>query len=568
MQTEHWKVYQKKNWINFIYGNIFTVLSACVRLAIAFLLQNLVDLAVDGNYQKLKFLIGATILILVCDVVFWWFKRLFVHKYYLRALSNYKNHMFEKLLQRETNVFNKTATSNVISGFSNDVTVIEQDYFENIFNCVLYFTLLIGGLLSMAYLNVTLFISTIVLCLLPLLVSFFSGGKLKKQQTIVSNLNSDYINLLKDLLVGFPIIKSFQAEREMNDIFVKTNYNLENAKKVKRDIISKIEILADITQMIVSIIIFSIGAILAIKGEITAGVIMAFVQLLSYLTGPIEKLPVIINKIKASNNLVDKLNQCINTELRDAGTEILNQFKSSIDFSNVSFGYSEDKEVLSDINLSFKKGKSYAIVGISGSGKSTLINLLLGYFYNYKGTITIDDKELRSISSSSLYNLVSVIHQNVFLFNDDILSNVTLHKNFSKEEIQNALFKAGLDQLITEKGIDYKCGENGCNLSGGERQRISIARTLLKGTEVLLMDEATSALDSMTSKFVEEEILKLQDMTRIVVTHKLDAMSLKQYDEIIVLKDGHVIEQGRFDDLFQMKQYFYSLLNISGTSDL
>lgn len=176
--------------------------------------------------------------------------------------------------------------------------------------------------------------------------------------------------------------------------------------------------------------------------------------------------------------------------------------EKAIVFDHVQFGYSNE-DVLKNINVTFEKGKSYAIVGSSGSGKSTLLNMILGTFDNYNGKISIDNIDLKDMKRSSLYNVVSMVQQNVFIFNNSIIDNITMFKEFEQFRIINAMEQSGLKELVQKKGDHYLCGENGINLSGGEKQRISLARCLLKGASVLLLGEATSALDAVTAKNIE-----------------------------------------------------------------
>ena len=207
--------------------------------------------------------------------------------------------------------------------------------------------------------------------------------------------------------------------------------------------------------------------------------------------------------------------------------------------------------------------KIIGLTGASGSGKSTLLNLLLASYQNYDGTILYDDTELREISSNNLYEIESIIQQNVFVFNATIKDNITMFRDFSEEQVGEAIRLSGLSALIEEKGADYLCGENGSGLSGGEKQRISIARSLLKKSQVLLVDEATASLDAETAYQVSSAILALKDVTSIVVTHSLDEGLLKQYDGIITLKNGSIVETGTFDELLAKKGYFYSLYTVS-----
>ena len=231
---------------------------------------------------------------------------------------------------------------------------------------------------------------------------------------------------------------------------------------------------------------------------------------------------------------------------------------------NLSFGYEASSTILKGLFCNFESGKSYAIVGGSGSGKTTLLKLLMGSYRTYDGLLSIDGTDVKSFSSDSMYDLMSLIDQNIFLFDDTSRNNITMFASFPDEEVNRAIMLAGLEDVIKERGEDYSCGENGNKLSGGERQRIAIARSLLKGSNVLLVDEATASLDNETAKHVSTAILALKNLTRIVVTHRLDEQILKQYDEIIMLKNGIACEIGNFKDLMEEKGQFYSLYMVAG----
>ena len=225
--------------------------------------------------------------------------------------------------------------------------------------------------------------------------------------------------------------------------------------------------------------------------------------------------------------------------------------------------WTSDKPVLTDVDMELPVGGCYALVGGSGSGKSTILNLLMAAYDTYAGHILYDGRELKNIAPSSLYDLVSIIQQNVFVFNSTIRDNITLFSDFPKAEVDRAVRLSGLSKLIEEKGEDYLCGENGAGLSGGERQRVSIARALLRKTPVLFVDEATAALDAETSFEVLDAILKLDGYTRVIVTHDLDENILRRCTGLFTLKNGVVSEQGTFDELMDKKGYFYSLFTVS-----
>lgn len=325
-----------------------------------------------------------------------------------------------------------------------------------------------------------------------------------------------------------------------------------------------IELLAGAAGIVAQLGIFLVGAWMAVTGRgVTAGVVIVFVQLMNYILNPISQVPLLVSNRKAALALIDKLAAALDENVREEGVCIPASLEKGIEIRDLTYGYEPDQPVLNHISLKLEAGKSYAIVGASESGKSTLFNLLMGSSSQYEGEILVDGMPLRKISSESLYELITLVQQNVFVFHDTIRNNVTMFHQFPDEEVTQALNRSGLSELIAQRGADFVCGENGSSLSGGERQRISIARALLRGTPVILMDEATAALDAATACQVSSAILDLKGLTRVVVTHRLEESLLRRYDQILVMRAGQISEQGSFDELMQKKELFYSLYQIS-----
>lgn len=404
----------------------------------------------------------------------------------------------------------------------------------------------------------------VCLSLLPLIASILTGNRVAEKEKKVSERNEAYTSALRDSLGGFSVIKSFKAEAEMIRIFKENVCELAKAQCGKYKMRILVQMFGSVAGITAQLGVFIFGAYLALSGKgVTAGTTMIFVQLMNYVISPIGTIPTCIAEKKAARTLIERLANALGANVREECKAEHKKLEHGITIKDLSFGYEQEKQVLTNINCTFELGKKYAIVGASGSGKSTLLDLLMASYQNYGGKILYDDTELREICSDNLYEIESIIQQNVFVFNATIKDNITMFRDFQEEQISKAIRLSGLSALIEEKGADYLCGENGSGLSGGERQRISIARSLLKKSQVLLVDEATAALDAETAHQVSSAILGLNGVTSIVVTHSLDESQLRQYDGIIALKNSSIIEAGTFDELITAKGYFYSLFTVS-----
>lgn len=549
----------------FLVAMTATILTACSNLAISWLMQQIIDTASgkSGLFSLLQ-------LTLICICISAGIVIVLVLEYFScprfikRAMRQYKDFSFEEMAKKNINAFTGENTSTYISALSNDATSIESNYLSKIFILVRELVMFIGAFALMLYYSPLLTLAAFLLSLFPVIASVLTGSRLAKQEKTVSDKNESFIGMVKDILSGFSVIKSFKAEREILRLFAKSNAALEEAKSRRRMTEIVIQIIGFVAGIIAQFGVFLFGAYLALSGRgVTAGVVIVFVQLMNYVLTPISDVPQILANRKAANALIDKLASAIHSNVRTCGKTVNNKLDKGIELKNLSFAYEENSAVLNNINMCFEAGKSYAIVGGSGSGKSTLLNLLMGSSENYKGEILLDGNELRSITSDSLYDIVSIVQQNVFVFNSTVRDNITMFRSFADEELHRAVDMSGLAPLIAERGDNYECGENGSGLSGGERQRISIARCLLRGTPVMLVDEATAALDAETAFSVTNSILDISGLTRIIVTHRLEEALLRKYDKIFVLKNGRVDEQGNFAELMDKKGLFYSLFMVS-----
>lgn len=553
-----------KNRINFIVTIILTIAMSSINLMISWLIQQIMDSMANQNMQSVVRCawIAASVVIAytVSNAVY----RAVYPRFLQRAMQQYRDYAFSRLTQKSLRSFSKEGTALYVSALTNDCTSIENNYLAATFTLIELLFCFLGALIMMLYYSPVMLVLAVALSFLPVAVSMTAGNRLAEQEKEISKRNEHFVSIVNELLSGFPVIKSFRAETQASRLFSQRNEQAEEAKKNKRRTEQMISLLANDAGIIAQMGIFLAGAWLAISGKgVTAGVVIVFVQLMNYILNPISQVPLLWSNRKAAIALMEKLSDALSENVREEGREKLNGFSEKIEVKDLTYGYEPESPVLKDLDVQFDAGKSYAIVGGSGSGKSTLLNLLMGSSSNYQGEICIDSVSIKNIESESLYQLMTSVQQNVFVFNDTIRNNVTMFHEFSDKEVTLALERSGLSEFIEKRGEDFVCGENGANLSGGERQRISIARALLRKSPILLVDEATAALDAATARAVSFSILNLVGMTRIVVTHRLEEAILRRYDKILVMKNGTICEQGNFDTLMQQKGQFYSLFQIA-----
>ena len=305
------------------------------------------------------------------------------------------------------------------------------------------------------------------------------------------------------------------------------------------------------------------------NGTLSAGTSIIVIQLMDSITNPLSDIINLLSSIFSIKEIAEKLKNILTKNVKNSIQNHVSEFKKDLSISNVTFSYNGKKDVLKNINFTFEKNKKYAIVGESGSGKSTLIKLLMRYYDSYTGTISLDGININEIDDNSFYSKFSIIQQNVFMLDDTVQENLCLYNKYPIERIQDAISKSGLTQVISnlENGLETFVGENGENLSGGERQRISIGRALLRNTEIMILDEFTSALDNETALEIENTLLDIPDLTLISITHKLIKNTLEKYDQVIVMRNGEIIEIGSFNQLILNRSYFYSLYYIQESTN-
>ena len=567
------KTLEKQLRAQFYRGNrgvfalaVFAALAGgTLNLIVTWLVQQLID-AASGAPGALPLAALAEItggFVVLCAVLFL-LKYASEPRFIARAMRQYKELAFQKLTEKSIASFRDESTAAYLSALTNDAASVEADYLAQQLAVITKTVTFFGALFMMLWYSPLLTAIAVGVTALPLAASLLTGGRLQAAEKQVSERNRDFTAALSDCLSGFAVVKTFKAEREIFRLFAESNRALEQEKFSRRRLKVLIGMIGAVTGLVAQLGVFLAGAWLALSGSgLTAGTVILFVNLMNFMIGPVSELPALLAGRRAALGLIGKLADALEKDGSAGGSRMLSRLEHSIELRDVSFGYEEGKDVLHHVSARFEAGRAYAIVGGSGSGKSTLLNLLLAENTGYRGSVLLDGTELRELSPEALYGLLSVIQQNVFVFNASIRDNVSMFREFPQEALDEAIRRAHLRELLDARGADYLCGENGKGLSGGEKQRVSIARSLLKKSSVLLVDEATAALDAQTAHQVSSDILDLTGMTRIVVTHSLEEALLRRYDGIFVLKNGTLAESGSFDELMQRKGYFYALFTVA-----
>ncbi len=567
------KTLEKQLRAQFYRGNrgvfalaVFAALAGgTLNLIVTWLMQQLID-AASGAPGALPLAALAEItggFVVLCAVLFL-LKYASEPRFIARAMRQYKELAFQKLTGKSIASFRDESTAAYLSALTNDAASVEADYLAQQLAVITKTVTFFGALFMMLWYSPLLTAIAVGVTALPLAASLLTGGRLQAAEKQVSERNRDFTAALSDCLSGFAVVKTFKAEREIFQLFAGSNRALEQEKFSRRRLKVLIGMIGAVTGLVAQLGVFLAGAWLALSGSgLTAGTVILFVNLMNFMIGPVSELPALLAGRRAALGLIGKLADALEKDGSAGGSRTLSRLEHGIELRDVSFGYEEGKDVLHHVSARFEAGRAYAIVGGSGSGKSTLLNLLLAENTGYRGSVLLDGTELRELSPEALYGLMSVIQQNVFVFNASIRDNVSMFREFPQEAQDEAIRRAHLRELLDARGADYLCGENGKGLSGGEKQRVSIARSLLKKSSVLLVDEATAALDVQIAHQVSSDILDLTGMTRIVVTHSLEEALLRRYDGIFVLKNGMLAESGSFDELMQRKGYFYALFTVA-----
>lgn len=558
------KIYMKQNKVLLLFTILTSIIASLGYVFMAVLLQKLLDIAVEKNMQQFIPMVLFSIFYFVMLGIFLYLQSLLSKRITCKIIKQIRTDVFKGIVSQSMGDFGKRNTADYLSIITNDVKMIEDNFLLPFFEVVQYTVIFISSFVLMIYFDVIVTIVVFVAITLMFLVPSLLGKELEKRQNTLSSQLADFTTKLKDILSGFEIIKSYSMKQYVIQKFDKENSDTIHTKYNVDKLFALNEGLSSFLALMVQIVVLFLSAYFIITERITVGTLLGMVQVSSNLANPLIMIFTNIPKIKSIQPIIEKLTVLSKYELNEVPKKQSATFNSAVSISNLSFAYEKQNRVLDKINLHIEKGKKYVIVGKSGCGKTTLVKLLAGYYTEYSGKILYDNTDLNMMNENDIVQLSSIIHQNIYMFNESVYDNICLHEDYSKESIDKAVKASGLNDVIEKlpEGLLYEAGENGSNLSGGQKQRTAVARALIRNKPILILDEGTSAIDMQTAYDIENHLLKIEGLTIITITHNLKKELLELYDNIIYMENGEIIERGTFEELTSVPSRFLKYLTI------
>lgn len=481
------------------------------------------------------------------------------------VLKDLRNELYNKTVSLPISYFTEKRKGDIMARIGSDVIEVHYSFLsilELIFRDPLMIVVTIGIMLILSV-KLTIFVF-LFLPVAGFLINVI-GKNLKKTSDKVQKEQGVFLSLLDETLSGLRVIKGFNAESVFRKIFSNSTLRFE---KLSNKLMIKTQLAGPVSEvlgiLVICVLIWYGGSLVLIDEAMTGDKFVTYIALAYNIITPAKSISKASYTIKKGNAAAERILQILHTEdlLKDKETALdKSEFTSEISFNNLSFKYDNDY-VLKNFSLKVPKGTSVALVGQSGSGKSTLANLVTRFYDVNEGSITIDDVDVRDIRKKSLLDLMGIVTQDSILFNDTVANNIRLGKqNATLDEIQHASHIANAHEFVRDLPEEYNTniGDGGNKLSGGQKQRLSIARAVLKNPPIMVLDEATSALDTASEQLVQQALEKMmENRTSLVIAHRLS--TIQKADNIVVLRKGEIVEQGKHEALMKKKGAYFKLV--------
>ena len=473
--------------------------------------------------------------------------------------------VFQQMLQLPFSWFSEERKGDLMARITGDVQEIQWSVLQSIETVVRSPIMIIGSLGVMLYISPLL---TGFSFILILFVGVIIGGvakTLRRKSTAAQESQGRLLAILDEALGGLRIVRAFGAESYQEETFGKENqYYATTMQRImqRKDMSSP---LTEFLGISVVMVLLMFGGNLVFEGEFAASTFVVFISMFYNIIDPAKSFSSAYYAIQKGSAAVERVEEVLKStrEIKEIPQALpIATIEQGIEFKKVNFQYNQERWILQDIDLVIPKGTSVALVGASGAGKSTLIDLLPRFYEVTSGQILLDNQSIDKYQLDAIRGLMSLVSQEAILFNDTIYNNIVFGlEEVTQEEVQQAAAIANAHDFITglPEGYQTNIGDRGNKLSGGQRQRITIARAILRNPPILILDEATSALDSASEKLVQEALLRvMKNRTSIVIAHRLS--TIQYCDNIVVMQDGRIVEQGTHQALLQQKGAYHKLV--------
>ena len=547
--------YGKKYWIVFTIGALAMLIFAITDTGFAFLIKVLTD-SFAGNVDSfesvnLKWLlpIGVILIFFVRGLsgFFSTYNMSWISRHVIRRI---RSDVYQKFLYLPTSFLDQKSNADLLSKVIFNIEQVSEST-ANVLTVLIRDSLTIIALtIYMVYLSPML--SAVIFTAAPVIAIIVKilSNLFRRYSERIQDSMGDVTHAIKETLQNHRIIKIFNGQEDEGDKFGEINeINRQHNMKLLRTKAIGDALTIFVASLGVAGVVY-VATLNEVKGSMSVGDFSGFITAMVLLMTPLKRLTnvnaMIQRGIAAASSIFSLLDE--GNEL-DLGTKDAGRLNGSVSFKDVTFAYGKEKETLKDINTKINAGQTIAIVGKSGSGKSTIVNLIPRFYDVGSGSIEIDDLPIESYTIKSLRSNISLVTQEVTLFNDTIENNI-VYGGHSNQDISDAIQASHIDEFIDElpEGLQTKVGDQGILLSGGQRQRIAIARALLKDAPILILDEATSALDSESEKFIQKAFDRLmENRTTFVIAHRLS--TIENADKILVLSNGKIVEEGTHEEL-------------------
>jgi subfamily B ATP-binding cassette protein MsbA len=544
---------------------IFIVLTSLTTAATAWLLDPAIKEIFENKNKQMLYLIPlAIVFTFILKAFSIYGTRIITLKIGIKIITNIQVLMAKKFLLSDISHITKKHSAKYLSNFTNDTKIL----FDVLIGVVVTFfkeTLtLIALLCLMFYHDWQLSLLAIIMIPIAAISSKKIGKKMGKKVYQSLEASDKFMKFLSELIKGSWLIKIYQKEEdELKKISIIIDEKFKALRKVEQTKFSTAPIMEIISAIAIAIVVFFAGY-RSMQGAITLGQFVSFLAALMLAYQPVKALAGInvgiqegIAAAKRIYEIIDHKNEIYN----DENAPSLKLKNATLEFKNISFMYPDGTHALKNLSAKIEGGRKVGLVGISGSGKTTFLNLIPRFFNLEHGTILIDDQNINTINLNSLRKEISIVSQDVILFDDTIRSNILYgNTSASDDEIINACKFAAAQDFIEKLPNKYETviGENGIKLSGGQKQRLSIARAMLKDSPIILLDEATSSLDSESEAIIQKAIENLtKNKTTIIIAHRLS--TIMNCDKILVFDSGQIVAEGSHEFLVKNSSIYKNL---------